>query len=128
MITARIGGAISSAIQLHQGSVSIIAAGVLIVRRRTVLRTLREKTSDPASLARLVVIVEAILHQLGNSCLRAVIVMGLNDEPVPLALGRHAVGGATDVAEVGEGGECLLSVGAIDVVRELFGFAGARMR
>ena len=99
MITARIGGAISSAIQLHQGSVSIIAAGVLAVGRGTVRRTLREKTSDLASLARLVVIVEAILDQLGNSCLRAVIVMGLHDEPVPLALGRHAVDGAVVVAK-----------------------------
>ena len=113
MITARIGGAISSAIQLHQGSVSIIAAGVLAVGRGTVRRTLREKTSDPASLARLVVIVEAILDQLGNSCLRAVIVMGLHDEPVPLALGRHAVGGAVVVAKGGEGGEHLLRVGEL---------------
>jgi len=102
MVTIHIGGAISSAIQLHKGSVSIIAAGVLAVGRGIVRRTLREKTSDLASLARLIVIVAAILDQLGNSCLRAVIVMGLHDEPVSLALGHLAVGGAVVVAKVGE--------------------------
>mmetsp|Transcript_7153 Transcript_7153/g.15492 ORF Transcript_7153/g.15492 Transcript_7153/m.15492 type:complete len:269 (-) Transcript_7153:103-909(-) len=117
--------AIALAPGLSHGSVGIIPAIISTNRRGTIRGTRSECTRDRTRRTALVVIVESILDGLGNVGFGTVIVMGLDDEVVLLALGGHAVRGASVGFEVVEGVEHGALGGTVDGVAEFFGFAGA---
>ena len=125
IIVAEGSGAVRHTPPLDKGHVGIVAAGIGARGNRAIGSTLNVRFDNIAVLACHVVVVEAILDFFGDALLGAVIVMDLHDEPVLLAFGGGAVGGAGARFEVGQGIEHRGRVVAVDVEAKLHSLTGA---
>ena len=125
IIVAEGSGAVRHTPPLDKGHVGIVAAGIGARGNRAIGSTLDGSFDNIAGLACHVVVVEAILYFFGEALLGAVIVMDLHDEPVLLAFGGGAVGGAGARLEVGQGIEHRGRVVAVDVEAKLYSLTGA---
>ena len=124
-ISADVRGTVGGAIVLDEGNVGLVAAVIGAVGSGAHGSTLNEGPFDVARLADFVVVMEVILNLVGHGVFVAIVVMGLDDVPVLLALRGGAVRIATTRLEDHEGFHHGVGIGAVHGKAELLGHAGA---
>ena len=90
-ISAGIWGTIASTIILNEGNVGLVTAIIGAVGSGTHGGTLDEGSLDVAGFTDLIEVMEVIFDLVGHVVFIAIVVMGLDDVPVLLALRRGAV-------------------------------------
>ena len=123
-VAAGVRGTIGGAVVLDEGNVGLVAAIIGAVGSRAHGSTLDEGALDGAGFTDFVVVMEIVLDLVRHGALVAVVVMGLDDVPVLLALGRGAVALAAARLEDHEGFHHGVGVGAVHGKSHLFGHAG----
>ena len=123
-VAADVRGAVGGAIVLDEGNVGLVAAIVGAVGSGAIGSALDESPLDGAGFTDFVVVMEIVLDLVRHGALVAVVVMGLDDVPVLLALGRGAVALAAARLEDHEGFHHGVGVGAVHGKSHLFGHAG----
>lgn len=124
-ISADARGTVGGAIVLDEGNVGLVAAVIGAVGSGAHGSTINEGPFDVTRLADFVVVMEVILYLVGHGAFVAIVVMGLDDVPVLLALRGGAVRIATTRLEDHEGIHHGAGIGAINGKVELFGHASA---
>ena len=90
-ISADVRGTVGGAIVLDEGNVGLVATVVGAVGGGAIGSSLDEGSLDLARLADFVVVMEVVLDLIWHGAFVAIVVMGLDDVPVLLALGGGAV-------------------------------------
>ena len=125
-VSASVGRTVDVAAGFDEAGVGVVSASVLTVGNRTGGGTLDERSCNTTEGTDLIKVVERIFDGLGNAFFRAVIVVGLDNIEVLLALFGRAVSSTCVSVQEGKSIKHSVSVSTINGETEFFGLACTR--